>query len=81
MNSPRHVIGRAWPTEALALGSRSIEPRTRPLDEHRSLELSEYASHTEQRPTGWRRRIDTLLVEVQVDSGPAQRLEAFQELS
>jgi len=81
MNSPRHVIGRAWPTEALALGSRSIEPRTRPLDEHRSLELSEHASHTEQCSTRRCRRIDTLLVEVEVYTGPAQRLEAFQKLT
>jgi hypothetical protein len=33
-NPPRHVVGRDWPTEALALSAGSFEPGTRPLDQH-----------------------------------------------
>src|SRR5829696_6581308 len=66
---PRHVVRRDWPTEALALSSRTVEPSTRPLDEHRSLELRKYAGHAEECPTCRRRRVNTLLVEVEIDTG------------
>ena len=37
-----------------------------PLPDERPLELSEHAEHLEKRLTGWRGRVDALLVEVQV---------------
>jgi hypothetical protein len=80
-NPPRHVVGRDWPTQALTLSAGSVEPGTRALNQHRALEFGKDAGHPEQRPTGRRGCVDTLLVEVEVYARLAQRLKAFHEFT
>src|SRR5829696_9560346 len=81
MNPPSHVIRSARAPQPLALSSCAVEPGTGSLNQHGALELGKHARHAEQRSAGRGRRIDALLVEVEDDPGPAQRLKAVQELS
>src|SRR5215207_8610602 len=57
VNSPRNVVGRDRPTEALTLSSGAIKPGPGPFDQHRALELGKYARHTEQCTTSGRCRV------------------------
>jgi hypothetical protein len=42
-------------------------PAMTPSRNHDPLELAEYAQHAEQHPAGWRRGVERLLVQVEVD--------------
>ena len=50
---------------SLTLGPRHA--RANAFHDHRSFELGEYAHHLKQRLAGRRGRVDTLLVQVEID--------------
>ena len=55
------------PAQTLALSSSSPEPGVDPFDDDRPLELGEHSEHLEERFARWRRRVQALLVQVQID--------------
>jgi hypothetical protein len=64
------------PAEALSLAPGPLEPGANPFLDHGSLELGEHTHHLIQRLARWGRRVETLLVEEQIDS---QRVQLGEE--
>src|SRR5829696_7097775 len=81
MNPPSHVIRSARAPQPLALCPGAVEPGAGSLNQHRALEFREHAGHAEERSPRRCRCVYALLIKVEVDPGPPQRLEAIQQLS
>jgi hypothetical protein len=62
------------------LAPRSRETSLDPLDNHRALELGKDAHHLEHRLSGWCAGVDTLLVEVEIDTLGVQFAEKPDQL-
>src|SRR5262249_51571219 len=55
-------------TKDLAIGPRPLEASIDPADDHGPFELSEDAQHLEHGLARWRRGVDALLVQVEIDT-------------
>ena len=57
-----------WAPQTLARRSRSRQARLDALDNHRALELGEDPNHLKHRLASRRRRVDPLLMQIQIDA-------------
>src|SRR5215831_911058 len=56
-----------WPAQRLTLILRPRKAGADTFLDHGALEFSEHAHHLKHRLAGWRRGVDSLLVQIQVD--------------
>jgi hypothetical protein len=49
-----------------------IQSGHHPIADHRPLELREYTQHPKQRPAGWHRSVERMLVQVEIDIAGSQ---------
>jgi len=68
------------PAEPLSLGPSPCKPGACPLANHRGLEFRKDSQHLEQRPARWRRCVERLLVQEQIDIGGLQLAQKCNEV-
>jgi hypothetical protein len=56
-----------WSAELLALCPDPIKPGNYPSSDHSALEFREHAKHLEHGPPGWRRCVEPLLMQEEID--------------
>ena len=75
-----HCRGYLGPPEPLALLHGPLKPGADSLADHAALELGKGAGDLKHQPSGRRRRVDRLLVEVQINAASLKRLDRAEKV-
>jgi hypothetical protein len=80
----RHLVRVAIlqppPAELNAISLGPAQAGHDPFPDHRAFELGKHPEHLEHRPAGWRRRIEALLMQEQVDALGVEFTEEVQQV-